>query len=261
MATHDWDGGIPLKRRACFLAAAALAIGVACDLHATVLTFDQIREGGLVVPTISGRGVPQDYGDRVTGSPMAVSGGAFTYGEQGEGFTPNVVAEYFGGSATPINPAVSLWVDQYGDLENVVIGNNNSGSLNVRLTADAGFSVLLYAFDLGGWPNTDYTIAAVNVLDGGSTLFSQSDVLVQGDFIGPRRTAFDFATPLSGSQLLIQIDYSNLPGNQHDNIGIDNVRFGQSPPPGPGTIGIPEPSSGLLLLAAGLAGLLARRWT
>ena len=31
-------------------------------------------------------------------------------------------------------------------------------------------------------------------------------------------------------ELLIQIDYGNLAGGQQDNIGIDNIRFGQNPP-------------------------------
>jgi hypothetical protein len=244
------------------MAVAVLVIGASAELHASLLTFDQTLESGNVIPTISGRAVPQDYGDRVTGSPMDVNGGQFTYGESGEGFTPNVVVDYFAGSAVPNNPGVSVWQDLYGDLLNVIFGNQNSNTLNIRLIADPGFSVHLYHFDLAGWPNADYTIHAVRVLDASATLFSQSDVLVQGDFIGPRHTSFVFATPLSGSELLIEIDYSNLGGGQQDNIGIDNVRFGQSPPPGPEPPPPPdEPSSipgpaAALLVCLGLPGLL-----
>jgi hypothetical protein len=130
--------------------------------------------------------------------------------------------------------------------------------MNILFTADPGFTVQVYGFDLGGWPSADYTIAGVSVFDGGTTLFSQSNVLVEGNASGPRHTSFEFAVPLAGSQLLVQVDYSNLPGNQQDNIGIDNVRFGQSPPPGPGPVPVPEPSTGLLL-AISLAGLALRR--
>lgn len=39
-----------------------------------------------------------------------------------------------------------------------------------------------------------------------------------------------------GGAIAILIDYSDLPGTQQDNIGIDNIRFGQFPqPPRPGT--------------------------
>ena len=239
------------------LLVALLCFGFSGAAHATILLFDQVRlANGDLVPTISGNGPEADYGDRVTGSPMAAPGGQFTYGDGGEGYTPNITTEFF---AT--NNALSQWTTQYGDLTNVLFGGNNSMGLNVRFTADPGYLVQLYGFDLGGWPNTDYTINSVNVFAGGSALFSQNDVLVQGDSTGPGHTAFDFTTPLSGAQLLIAIDYSNLAGGQQDNIGIDNIRFGQDPPavlPPPPPNGVAEPSS-LLLLSAGVGALLIRR--
>jgi hypothetical protein len=235
----------------------ALSVMAAWPTHsdASILIFDQMRALGVVVPTVSGNDVPQDYGDRVAGASQAVPGGIFTYGEAGEGFTPNVVVDYF--VNVPSRHEVFLWQDGYGDLTNVVFGNQNTNSLNVRLTADAGFSALLYGFDLAGWPNADYTINAVRVLGGGATLFEQNDVLVEGDASGPRHTAFTFATPLSASELVIEIDYSNLPGGQQDNIGLDNIRFGQFP--GAAAV-VPEASSlGLLAIGAGALWALTRR--
>ncbi|PVV19519.1 MAG: hypothetical protein B6D78_13235 [gamma proteobacterium symbiont of Ctena orbiculata] len=105
---------------------------------ASILTFDQIRIGGVVSPTSSGNNLEDDYGDRITGSPMNVPGGQFTYGNGGEGSTPNVVIEFFAGNGTNL----SLWTNEYGDLNNVAFGNNDSGaSLNFQLTADPGFVV------------------------------------------------------------------------------------------------------------------------
>lgn len=167
-------------------------------------------------------------------------GGQFTYGNAGEGFTPNIVTDYFVGSP---GGGVKLWQTDYGDLINIAFGSHDSESLNIRLTADPGFKVLLYSFDLAGWSNADYDINAVSVSDGSTTLFSQSDVHVEGNFTGPRHTLFDFNTPLSGSELLIQIDYSNLWGSIQDNIGIDNIRFGQNP-----LAAVPEPATGLLFV-------------
>ncbi len=89
-------------RRVCMITVAIVLSGLADVGRATILEFDQIRiADGSVVPTISGNDVEQDYGDRVHSSPMNVPGGQFTYGNGGEGFTPNVVVDYFAGSAHP----------------------------------------------------------------------------------------------------------------------------------------------------------------
>ncbi|MEQ1529725.1 MAG: hypothetical protein ABL925_10440 [Methylococcales bacterium] len=242
------------KTRFFSLPIAAVLLGFAQTSGATILQFDQIRDaGGNVLATISGRDVETDYGDRVTGSPMNVTNGQFTYGNGGEGFTANVVTDFFAATALPNAAAVSLWQDSYGDLTNVLIGNNNSNTLNVQLSADSGFQVQLHHFDLAGWPNTDYTINAVRVLSNASTLFSQGNVVVEGNLTGARHTLFDFSTPLTATELLIQIDYSNLPGGQHDNIGIDNIRFGQTPP---ATIPLP---TAWILFASGFAAIAFRK--
>lgn len=259
--------GIPnLPARAAILPVSALALTIAVPAGATILTFDQTRavSGGPVVPTFGGASVPDGYGDRVTGATVDVPGGAFTYGEAGEGFTPNVVADFFSGSASPAGPGVSLWEDSYGDLLNVLFVTNNSGFLGVRLTADPGFTVGLHGFDLGGWPNADYVIDAVRVFGGTTLLFEQTSVLVEGNFTGPRHTAFAFAAPLVASELLIEIAFGNLPGSQHDNIGIDNIRFGQDPPPLPSdgdpATAVPEAGTlALVALAIAGRGLLSRR--
>ena len=54
-------------------------------------------------------------------------------------------------------------------------------------------------------------------------------------------------SPLSAPELLLQINLSNLSPGSQDNVGLDNLRFGQNPP------GVPEPGS---LLLATLAAVL-----
>ena len=233
----------------------ATLTGLSNPAHGTILLFDQTRDSSThtqVLPTGSGSSLEPDYGDRVTGAVQPVPGGEFTYGEAGEGFTPNVVVDITAGAGA------ALWQRDYGDLVNVAFGPRGSNQLQVDLTADAGFEVLLHGVDLGGWPNTDYTITAVRVLDAATAVFSSGPFLVEGHASGSGHSAISFAQALHGQSRRIEIDFSNLPEGQHDNIGIDNIRFGQNPP---GIPAVPEPSGGLLL-AAGLvamASLIRRR--
>lgn len=191
--------------------------------HATILLFDQQRDaaGGTTVgPTTSGGRLPGDYGDNVTGAVMAVPGGFFTYGDGGEGFTPDVSLEIYGDGG-PTDPRVNLWQTGYGDLVDVIFGEGpgtaGSPTLHVLFTAAPGYVVDLYGFDLAGF-GSDYTIAGVEVLAGAVPLFSASEVLVQGDLAGPGHTTFGFATPLSAPELLLRLDLSNLAASIQDNM-------------------------------------------
>jgi hypothetical protein len=253
----------PVNHRAVIIgiAGVVLSAAMAPRAGATILLFDQQRDAvsqTVVSPTTSGGTVPLDYGDHVSSSLMEVTGGFFTYGDGGEGFTPNVTVDLYTDDGTPTNPRARLWQTNYGDLVNVVFGEGagigGSSALNVLFSAEAGYEVDLYGFDLAGWSDADYTIAAVEVFAGEALLFSAPDVLVQGDFVGPRHTSFAFAEPLSGQELLLRLDLSNLAQSIQDNIGIDSIRFGQTPP---GAVPEPGVSTGVALFAAAM--LTARR--
>jgi hypothetical protein len=221
--------------------------------HATILLFDQARDAtsnSIVVPTGSGSRLPTDYGDNVSASVMAVLGGFFTYGDGGEGFTPDISVDIFSSLATPSDPSVRLWQTGYGDLVNAVFASGpvtqGAPFLNVLFTAAPGYVVDLYGFDLAGF-GADYTIAGVDVLAGAVSLYSDTDVLVEGNASGPLHTPFHFTTPLSAPEVLLRIDLSNLSASIQDNVAIDSIRFGQTPPRV-----LPEPGTALLLLS-GLA--------
>ncbi len=249
MSNHRNCACIPPRSFFCW-SAVLLGLVLVRPASATILLFDQQRDAStqsVVEPTTSGGILPSDYGDNVTGAVMAVPGGFFTYGNGGEGFTANVTLDIYSDAGTATEPRVKLWQDNYGDLENVIFaegpGVGGGTGLNIVFSADPGYVVDLYSFDLGGWSNADYTIAAVEVYAGATTLFSATDVLVQGDLTGPRHTTIAFDEPLSAPELFLRLDFSNLSSGIRDNIGLDSVRFGQAPPP------VPEPGTATLVLA------------
>lgn len=224
------------------LALAAVAT-LAAPASATILTFD--IDNGRPNDILA---MDQAYGDRV----VATTQGNASYGVGAEGFTPNVLASY-----QPTTASLTRWTTGFGDLVNVLENEDDGDTLlAVTLTADTGFRVALYGFDLGGYPDADYIVPGLTILDGSTVLFSQANVLVRGATGTPRHSTFSFATPLTGSNLSIRIDLTGL-GGSSDNIGIDNIRFGQGLPVTPG---VPEPASWVLLIAGfGLAGGALRR--
>lgn len=184
-----------------------------------VLTFEPNPGNGLQLD--------QNYGDRVT----STSQNGFSYGQTTSGFTPNVEVSY---------NDLFHWDGSYGDLSDVVYSAEQL--TNISFVADAGFEVLLYGFDLAGWPNATYVIPSITVRDGnGSTLYFESDVVVNGDAQGTGHSSIFFGVPLRAAELHLEIDSSPFFASL---VGIDNVRFAQ-------TVSVPEPSSAILLIAFG----------
>ena len=205
----------------------ALAAGIARG--DTILIFE--NSSGFSIGFID-----SNYGHRVTANIQ----GGFSYG--GTADTPNVVTNYSANTRG--------WTSNYGDLSNVAYTGAFDGILQLTLSADPGFEVNLHSFDLAGWSQADHIINSVQVLDGvGQVLFSQSNVLVHGDLVGPRHTTFSFP-PLTAPALSIRFDASNLTvpfGAQV--IGLDNVRFSQVPEPSSVAIALTGAACTLTLLA------------
>lgn len=209
-------------------------LGLAAFSNATILTFD--------IDGISNfQNVNQAYGDNVTGATM----GGFHYGVDAEGFTPNITTAY--GTGDP-----ALWTTGYGDLTNILFEDQDgSGILTVTFTAAAGFEAILYGFDLAAYSTafgSNPSIQSLTVTDGGATTyFSQSNFSVSRS----TRTEVDLGnTPIVGSTLRITVDARNL-GGLNDDIGIDNIMFGQQN-------AVPEPAT-MAALSLGAVFLARKR--
>lgn len=262
-----------------FVGAIAFSMGIGrfptAPVHASVLTFDisdpdlypgseGFPEGVHIV-----EGAYTGYGNRINGPTDTHANGTttFSYGEQGEGYTPNVTVEY--GPFSLLTSGPELWRYDYGDLQRVMYQGSSSAKgdgtdydyLDIVLTADEGYDVILHDFDLAGWFQTDYVIQSVTVFDGDpfpiltpeNQIFEQTDVTVAGD--GPTHTHIDFGgAPLRGPKLWLRIDASNL-GALSENIGIDNIRFSQD------VSTVPEPGTLATWVMGGLGVVVAgRRW-
>lgn len=178
----------------------------------TVLTFETTQARDSLVP--------DDYGDNA----RVQFSGAYHYGPQ-SGATPNVAVSYGAG--------VRTWDDDFGDLANVAFCATEAGGvLEITLSADPGYAVTLRSADLAGWSRRDYTVDAIRVFDGaGTAVFSAAVERVEGDSAGPGHTHVVFNN-VTASSLTLRVDARSLLLDS-DNVGIDNLEFGQTPSPGP----------------------------
>ncbi len=226
--------------RIAFIAAAILA-SVPAAASATVLTFD--ISGGVSNFEV----VPQAYGDNVAASPQA----GHSYGVGAEGFTPNVTVSYGAAGEDP-----NLWTTGYGDLTNILFNDaDGDTTFTTTFTADAGYLVDLYSFDMAWFFDTSANVQGFTVRDGSNNvLHSQGPFVLPG---GATHLTFSFAQPLSAATLQLVVDLTGL-GSVSDDLGLDNIRFGQSlvPPPG-----VPEPGTWALMIGGffGAGALLRRR--
>lgn len=192
--------------------ASSACVGAAANsAHALELIFDPVDFNFELVD--------QAYGDRVTMTPQL----GFEYGIA-HGFTPNVEVAYGPQGAQP-----KLYTTGYGDLVNVLFDDlDGFGHLEVTLAADETWEVVLHGFDMAAYSAVG-PINAVRVRDGaGTALHVETDVLISAS----THTTFAFDPPLRARVVIIEIDSSNL-GTRSDDIGIDDIVFGQEMAPVP----------------------------
>lgn len=235
-----------LTRR--LISSAAMAIVMITSMSSqalgdVILTFD-------LNPTNNAALIPQDYGDRVTASPDSNGYSYNIVDDNLPGGTPNVLVEY--GSNNPGVAGPGVWTSGYGDLTNIYFNDADADdAVQILFSADPGFEVGLFSFEMAAFGSDDLMVAGLEVRNGeGDILWSMGATTIVS---GNAHNTFDLGAGVFGSALILDIDLTGL-GFLSDNIGIDNVQFGQRGG------AVPEPGSAtLLLLGTGLMSLRRRR--
>jgi len=231
----------------------ALGLGLAASTaaHATVLTFDQYTDAAKTTYRANGATLLAQYGDNVTDfDPAGVQPGGvyYRYGSGG-GFTPDVTLEYrWVEKANHSNvgvPEFQMWDSQYGDLAHIVYRYNGVMTQWAGImifTPAAGYQVTLESFDIAGYvaARSGYDYAVYRDFGPGETLLWSDSSTAPGT---GHLTLSPNITVQAGHTLAL---YFNADGN----LGIDNVRFSQSP--------LPEPAS-VALFAVGLGVAFTRQ--
>jgi hypothetical protein len=233
----------------------AIAMGALGGVsQASILTFDSCGTSATsaILTQCSMGLVNPAYGDRVTGATTDAASPApdRSYGEAGEGYTPNVVTDITGARG---------WGFGYGLLTNVIFAEGTAGLLNLTLTADAGFRVGLMSFDLGAFapPQGGYQGIGLTVRDETNALLYNQTVTVDATDL----TQLINVQSGNGGFLRLTLDVTSLPFDasnfvfDRESVGIDNIRFNQTA----ASTGqdVPEPTT--FALVGGAALLLAVR--
>lgn len=184
-----------------------IAIGLVACSNATRLLF----HAGAEMDT---------YGDRVTSETV----GTALY-ESDQGWTPNVITEPREVDRFNYTPGglLYMWLGggSYGDMYPGIFANDVG---EMRFIADPGYKVLLYEFNLGGWPSTDQDMAYCRALDAAGNVLWDSGATTESPLIaaGQGRTTFTFNPPLESEVIRFHWGYGS-------SIGTKYITFGQSP--------------------------------
>ncbi|VGO22030.1 InlB B-repeat-containing protein [Pontiella sulfatireligans] len=189
----------------------SILIMLAALAQATVLTFDA-GVGNYEL-------MPQDYGDNVTSTNM----GAYSYGEAGEGFTPNVTVEYIG-----VGDGLHYWHNSYGDLVSV-LENEDDGErwTIVHFEAETAHQVTLHGLDIGIYGTGIIPIDSMTITnESGAVLFQQNNMAIDGSTSG--HTNINFGA-ITGQSLTLILDLQTAAAtSDNDTIGLDNIIFSES---------------------------------
>jgi PEP-CTERM motif len=256
------------------LCAAALVCWGAVTASATVLTMDgdvsstnnaapPPAGGNSYVLLGNGSTIVSEYGDYVSGPTQSdvptVDFGSppywynFRYGNNGEGYTPNINVGkqiiYQGGSGPITSTATRSWSAAGGGtllkIAYPAASTTVGGKWYWTFTADPGYQAKLISFDMGLFvssaPNVDVNIYSGNNPSSlGPLLYSAGSVAVP--FTGT-------TIPLNntmGNQLTLEVTLPPGPSMSNSYI-IDNIVFAQ----------VPEPASLALVAMSSVLGLAA----
>ena len=158
--------------------------------------------------------------------------GGFTYTGTG-GFTPHVTAA-FGSQTAAAGSGMFTWNAGYNDLVGVIYGAINGGAtttevaeLAVTLSADPGHVATLESFDIGNW-GAAVNLPYVRVVDEtGAILFEDLHVDLNPN-TSPDEKNYVLSPAPQGQILTLEISVAGL-GTIADNVGIDNLTFGELP--------------------------------
>ncbi len=163
--------------------------------------------------------MPQAYGDFVTNTTM----GAYSYGESGEGFTPNVAVEYIGDGGDGLD----FWTTGYGDLVNIVENEDNGERWTIiRFAATLGCETVLHSLDMGNYIYSPIVIDSITVTnESGAVLFQTNNFTLGAN--AADHTHINFGS-ITGQVLTLVLDLQTAAITiDNDKVGLDNITFSQ----------------------------------
>ncbi|MHC4807136.1 MAG: discoidin domain-containing protein, partial [Planctomycetota bacterium] len=201
-----------------------VSLFICTQAEATIMTFTGWSGTNYdIVSLIDGAG--ENYGSRISSSPVAYTGGASISAhnaqfDEGNGWTPNIEVAWAGGQPNDWDTYMGWRGEEVAQIQGASPGN----PLDVVFTPDAGYGVLINSFDLDEWVDGGGCVVDWEVFDATGTLSSGTWIGNTAGYRSTVNTGLTTADMTLGNVVTLRFEQT---AGLFNYLAMDNTNFDQ----------------------------------